>query len=405
MEVQEYIEKKKIFQKTFLNFVEDGNHACFQKILKIFSDLKMEENPREMKSILQIINSISENHHRTPEFFSRIEKVLLRNYNNIKRTFSNKNEFDISLLNKRIVLFLIEEGYMTIKDCSNRSHSFASYFYPELESTLSNELKDELKEKYEELREKKINMKKFNEFRKIGENNSKICTLIRGDSIDEFISYVNQENISLSSKIKPSVFETNSFLIEKELSLIEYAAFFGSIQIFKYLYSNNAKLTSDIWPCAIHSNNAELVQFLFDKKVDFIKNPKKYSNKQKNIFKLPHITNKYYMTKKAIKKLLIESIICHHNEIYKYLKENLVNNEKEEIIDDDYIFKDFVVEGNNDVYPFIFKSFNYDCFPSEFDDQNLFFYLCAYDYGSLVEFFLKNKDVDINAIIISKLKI
>ena len=81
----------------------------------------------------------------------------------------------------------------------------------------------------------------FEEKRQKGENDSYLCELIRTDSIEDFISYVNQKNISLSSKIKSSIFETNSFLVEKEPSLIEYTAFFGSIQIFQYLLNKKTK--------------------------------------------------------------------------------------------------------------------------------------------------------------------
>ena len=402
MEVQEYLETKKVIEKTFIDFIDEGSHASFQKILKLLTNLKFEENPRETKAMLQILNSITDNHHRNPEFFNRIEKILLRNYRNIKRTFSNKNEFDISTLNKRIVFFLIEEGYMTINDCIDRSPSFASFFYPEIGSTLSNNLRANLKEKFPELREKKIDIKKFNEYRKIGENNSPICTLIRKDSLDEFIEYIQKEKISPSSSIKPSVFETNPLLFDKELSLIEYAAFFGSIQIFQYLLKNKAKLTKSIWPFAIHSNNIEIIQVLIDMKIGVVKNPTKYQNPKLKQTKLPHMVTQHYMADKAIKKLLIESIKCHHYNVFNFLKEKLVNMEKDNELDDNYQFKEFVVENDKALLPFIFKYFNYNSFPTEIEDQTLFYYLCTYDYASFVDLFLKKKEVDINAILVSK---
>lgn len=54
----------------------------------------------------------------------------------------------------------------------------------------------------------------FDKKRQEGENDSYICSLIRGDSFIEFISYVNFQKISLSGKIERSIFETNSFLID-----------------------------------------------------------------------------------------------------------------------------------------------------------------------------------------------
>lgn len=46
---------------------------------------------------------------------------------------------------------------------------------------------------------------------------------------------MNQTNIDHSTTIKQSIFETHSYLISKELNLIEYACFCGSIHIFSYL--------------------------------------------------------------------------------------------------------------------------------------------------------------------------
>ena len=54
----------------------------------------------------------------------------------------------------------------------------------------------------------------FYEKRKEGENDSHICSLIRNDSIIEFIKYVTENNYSLDYTITSSIFETNSFLLK-----------------------------------------------------------------------------------------------------------------------------------------------------------------------------------------------
>ena len=80
----------------------------------------------------------------------------------------------------------------------------------------------------------------FSELRKQGENERYLCKLIRGDSVEEFIAYVNKMNISRNATIIQSIYETNAFLIKKQsqsdngIMLIEYAAFFGSIQILVF---------------------------------------------------------------------------------------------------------------------------------------------------------------------------
>ena len=92
-----------------------------------------------------------------------------------------------------------------------------------------------------------------------------------------------------SSEVKQSVFETNPLLLEKEATLIEYAAFFGSIKIFQYLKNNHVQMTPSLWIYAIHSKNAELINILEESCID--------------------PPDKSYL------KCFEESIKCHHNEI------------------------------------------------------------------------------------------
>lgn len=52
----------------------------------------------------------------------------------------------------------------------------------------------------------------FDEKRRVGENESEICQIIRKNSLEMFISYVNRTNYSISNRIQPSIFETNQLL-------------------------------------------------------------------------------------------------------------------------------------------------------------------------------------------------
>ena len=73
-----------------------------------------------------------------------------------------------------------------------------------------------------------------------------ICSLIRNDQVVDFIAHLEKNNISPSSTIKQSIYETNQFLNKKEkISLIEYSAFFGAQQIFVYLNKKNVDLTTN----------------------------------------------------------------------------------------------------------------------------------------------------------------
>ena len=196
---------------------------------------------------------LSNYHHRGLGFFSKIEKILFFFLkNSIKQTLSNLSIFNIFQSNKVIILFL-NLGIIILDE---------SIFSCLIESKESNVLKIchfFISEIRNFLKDKNIQIKKedlfeigpdilcdYDEKRKIGENDSYICSLIRKDSVEEFISYTTRTNMLLKSQIKPSIFETHSFLISENPTLIEYATFFGSIQIVRYLYMNNVKLNSSL---------------------------------------------------------------------------------------------------------------------------------------------------------------
>ena len=119
-----------------------------------------------------------------------------------------------------------------------------------------------------------------------------ICEIIRKDEIEKFISIVKKENLPLQSDIKHSIFETNSFLLNKTSTLIEYAAFFGSIQIFNYLRLNKVDLSPSLWLYSIHSHKIELIHILEEKEI---------------------LVN--YL------ECFSESIKCHHNDIANHFLE------------------------------------------------------------------------------------
>ena len=174
--------------------------------------------------------------------------------------------------------------------------------------------------------------------RKIGQNENHICKLIREDLIDEFITYINQHDYSLNSNIKQSIYESNSLLLKNEPTLIEYAAFFGSIQIFKYLFLNKAKIKAIIWIYAMHSYNPELINFLEEN----------HKIQQRNEIY-------FHCFKEAIK--------CHHIDVSNYIQNNYLN-------------ENF---GEN-ILSYIFHYYNYYYFPKELNNCFILFYACKYDH-------------------------
>ena len=354
-EIQEYFDKMKEVQKDLLDYIEnkDNSDEDYQNLINYFKENRIKENKHELKATLRLISQIANDHHRTHNFFTKIEQVLLIFKKDLRNILSNRQIFHIFRSNKRLLLFLIEENIITpdkvIANClTNYKISqacYLQYFYPNFKSYLDGKYATS-----------ESDSQTFEQKRKSGENDDPVCQMIRNDSVNDFMSHVKQNNVDLNSTVKPSIFETNAFLIDKTPSLIEYAAFFGSIEIIKFLESSEVKLTPSLWIYAIHSQKPELIHFLEEKKV------------------LPE--------DESYRKCFIESLKCHHPEFTNYIQNNLISDPSK--ID-------------NKVLSNSIKFYNYAYFPKDVNnDFSIFYDLCKYDYFTIVQLLLRNIHLDIN---------
>ncbi|KAK8863962.1 hypothetical protein M9Y10_011656 [Tritrichomonas musculus] len=112
-------------------------------------------------------------------------------------------------------------------------------------------------------------LKNFKENREARINETPIAKAIRKDEIDEFQNIISLTNMNINSKIEFSLFESCSAVNYSGSmpSLLEYASFFGSIKIFKYLLLQNAEITSNIWEYAIHGNNYDIIHLIEGKHI------------------------------------------------------------------------------------------------------------------------------------------
>ncbi|KAK8839584.1 hypothetical protein M9Y10_031943 [Tritrichomonas musculus] len=362
MEIQQFVDSKKELQNIFLRYIDDpdSNQNNFQNLIDCLKSQDLLQNQNELEEFLHFIAKIMKNHRRQPNFFDHIEKVLLYLENDLKRSFTNSEIFTIFKNRKPILLFLIKRKIITV-DTSIvkliRNKEYLQFLYPEIKSFIDDDIERRIGEinDIDEM-SKDVN---FDEKRRIGENEAYICQLIQSDSIEEFVTFVNQTNMSKNSKIKRSLFETNSFLLkEKETSLIEYAAFFGSIQIFQFLRINEVPLSESLWLYAIHSNNAEMIHIL---ERDKVKPP-----------------NGSYG------RCFVEAVKCHHNEIARYIKDNYI---QENLKDEKYNSCSF-------------RYHNFEFIPINFKEDDAFFYLTFYNYQKLVDIYLNSRKDDIEAQII-----
>ncbi|KAK8864912.1 hypothetical protein M9Y10_010439 [Tritrichomonas musculus] len=375
METQEYIDEMIEFQEKVLEFIdgeEDG--LSFDELSNYMDTFEIQEILKGFIEFLHFLVKLTNNHHRTPEFFPRIQQIIAHFKDPIKENLTNSEIFNIFQSNKPILLFLIKEGILipdqNIADqISNeffRAAKYLHYFYPEFKDFINDK---KVKEEVENIINNE-NLEKFETSRQKGENDDILSTIIQNDSIDDFITYINSSSIPFSTTIEPTIYESNSFLFNKSPCLIEYASFYGSIQIFKYLYINKAEMTPSIWLYAIHGRNPELIHLLEEKKI---------------------YTSCFKITKDlTISDYYIEAIKCHHNELADYIQNNLI--QYEQINEDDVRFNSL-------------KHYNYSFFPEDLNNDTSFFYLCQFGYPQLVRIILKTGNININARIILIFKI
>ena len=354
MEYQEYLNEKNEMYDTIIEYIEkeEEEEINYYQLTNILETQKICESKDEIVLFLHIIIKICNNHHKGLNFYEKIEKIFQYLFEHIQRYLSNSELFHICKSNKWVVLFLIKNQIINIdeeiaqkiiRENEGTNENYYLFFYPEIKNFLSKEKQVEAKCNINEK-----NMDEFENKRFIGENDSYICELIRNDSIDDFVTYVHQKNYYLSSIINSSIYETNQFLIENRPSLIEYAAYFGSLQIFIYLKTNNADLNPPLWLYAIHGKNPEIIHHL------------EYN----------HVDPPY----RDYISCFNESIKCHHNDFANYFK-NLLEN------DDEIDFKP------------VFKYYNINQIPYELGNNINFYYLCKYNYSKLVELYIRQKQI------------
>ena len=332
----------------------------------------------QIKSLMHLILHISNDHHREEGFFDKIEQILKLFKEDLLKYFSNSELFNIFKSNKRILLFLIEEQiiivdeYITKKITTTRKYvkaKYPQYFLPEIKPFISEKCyhiyETDKRKKFEEEEEenewiediKKELPDDFFKLRRKGENESLICEFIRNDMIKEFVVYINRNGTSLNSTIQSSIYETNSFLNKNYnhgIKLIEYAVFFGAIQIFNFLRIEGVELEESLWYLAIHGTNPEIIHLLED---NHVKVHKKY------------------------KQLFHESVKCHHNDIANYFLNNFLKSDD---------------ENSQETFNKGLKYYNFAFWKNELINESSFVILCKYDYYSIVTSLMKEKNIDIN---------
>lgn len=403
MKIKAQLENLEKLYSLMLEFIDEEKdmEESFQNLYNLISEQKINENKSELKTLLRLLVNLSNNHYRGKDFFEKIEKIIIEYKSNIQIHYSNTEIFDIFKSNKLLLLFMFEQKMITFdkyifkmittedidndefdqdynQKVSKKLFRRVQYFQPEIEQFLKEDTKamKEFKECFPKLLDKQL-PEDFEEKRRKGENDDKICELIRNDLIGDFTTFVSYYNYPLKSKIKRSIYETNQLLLTQKCTLIEYAAFFGSCQIFRYLVDNGAEIEPEIWIHAVHSNSNEMLSLL-----------------EENITDYEERENDYYETF-PFRDSVLESIKSHHNDVVNYVlnkyDDQITKQSDNRLLNLD--LKTLVLSES-------VKYHNFPFFIDKIKDDNIIFYLCLYDYLPLVKTLLSTKRIIIESMII-----
>lgn len=102
MQIDKYLEDKTNLYQALLEFIDNGNEEEYQKFTNELTSKRYNENRHEFNIIIRLVSKICNNYHRLPDFFTRIEKILLFLKEEIKQTYSNSEILNLFKSSKRI---------------------------------------------------------------------------------------------------------------------------------------------------------------------------------------------------------------------------------------------------------------------------------------------------------------
>lgn len=357
-QILEYVQNMSELTNILLENLDKSPTNSILIIKTSLQSSRIFENRCKMREFLWILSHISKNHCHVSHFLGKVEELLTSMESEIKQICCPQDLINIGKTNKLFLLFFLEHNLLSFELFSKqdfmKSEPFISFFSYELKHLAATN---------------QVCVGQTNTFiqnRKLGENDSEICIIIRLDLSDSFIPLYTQLKYSPDTIIPYSIYETNEELDKitgNRLTIIEYAAFFGSSNIFKYLFLQKPSLPENLWKCAIHGRNYEIIHLLEESQ------PIPPSN--------------------SYKTLLMEAIKCHNNELADYLIYKYFQNELEPI-QLDYEIMETIIQSHN--YPMML-----DWLENNFVFTNkLLIDLCKFSYYHIVAILLKSQDIDVN---------
>lgn len=165
MEIEAYLTEIKEIHTTLLNFIEstDDFDAQFKALIEILEKRDIVHKKEEVDLFCKLISKIADNHHRTSDFFTKLEKIFRYIIEDTPTPISNLIP-DYKNYNKQVLFFLFKDKILEPDESflntflqnkpnqatfSKENHNeFQSYYYlyPVIKKFIDNEIQKQIEE-------------------------------------------------------------------------------------------------------------------------------------------------------------------------------------------------------------------------------------------------------------------
>lgn len=270
-----------IFNLSESNYVENKDLILNSELIKVKEGLY---------KVLQTINTAAFYRSKQIQLY---QNIIVELSNSIKQAFGENFTIKCIITNDYLRLSLINvcgfslSNFITENfDEYRKNLHFISFFAPEIKK---NGMEKVIQ--YYQLQE--FCTEKFIKERNEGLNPQSLAHSIIIDDVNKFQEICSKSNISYNSIIHHSFLDSNTFIEKSDLTLIEYSAYYGSLNIFKFLLMNSVTFSKKLPLYAVVGGNYEIIHIL--EKNDEIK-----------------------FTQESIEI----AVLFHRNELVEYLREN-----------------------------------------------------------------------------------
>ena len=335
--------------------------------------------------LLEMISQISFFIPLNDELMDRVIRIIDhlfvdKNNLNISGSFKAKEILKIFSNNKYFILHLYEKNVIKLEELINYLYRISQnnnynkplvyYFLPEIleyEKKNTNRLtnlivkRNELSQVYQKLLDEN-KLKDFINERNGSNRDRYLLKAIKNDNINDFLSFISQTDYDLSKEIELNDFELNHYLLsKKKMNIIDYSLIYGSINVFKYLVTQeklSEKISLESLNYAVIGGNNEIIHM---------------------------VENSFIFDKKCLKS----AIECHRHDLYHYLLENY-----QLAMDPSDEFK-VSLESCNFNHMILFMRFS-NFFNNICSNGEILFYVCIAPSIFLLKFTLLLPNIDIN---------